>query len=234
MAGSDHELALEEALQRIGGDGNESDDDNMSVVSGYEGPDEEEQSYNSTASTHRVFRTTGHHQTAAPTSISLKQILDDDRSFMLFRRFLKDQCISRNLQFWLACEYYQKQSDKSKTLELAKAIYVKFLKSSAPLHVSTTDSSRRKIQMAVQLKTELDSCLFVEAQNQIYQQMEANELRQFLCSDAFSECSQFNGMFPMSRGSMGTELGFQPSRYRTGGSLHSSDDSTSITSFTSE
>ena len=231
MAGSDHELALEEALQRIGGEGNESDDDNMSIVSGYEGPEDDEHNYTtSSASSHRVFRTTSQ----APTSITLKQILEDDRSFMLFRRFLKDQCISRNLQFWLACEYYHKQSDKAKSLEMAKAIYVKFLKSSAPLHVSVMDSTRRKIQMAMQLKNELDSHLFSEAQHEIYQQMEANELRQFLYSDAFSECSQFNGMFPMSRGSMGTELGFQPSRYRTGGSLHSSDDSTSITSFTSE
>jgi hypothetical protein len=112
---------------------------------------------------------------------------------------------------------------------MAKAIYVKFLKSSAPLHVSIMDGTRRKIQMAIQLRGEPDCTLFTEAQREIYQQMEANELRQFLCSDAFTECSQFNGLVNVS-----TDMNFQPSHYRTGGSLHSSDDSTSITSFTSE
>ena len=228
----DHELALEEALQRIGGDTNESDEDNMSVVSGYEGQEEEEQTPSYTAS-HRLFPRTSQ----APSSVSLKQILDDERSFTLFRRFLKDQCISRNLQFWLSCEYYRNQplNDKTQVFEMAKAIYVKFLKSSAPLHVSVQDGTRHTIQVVMQkcqLRDEPDLTLFQQAQQEIYQQMEANELRQFLCSDAFPECPQFNRANAL--GSVISEMGFQPSRYRTGGSLHSSDDSTSVTSFTSE
>jgi hypothetical protein len=82
MAGSDHELALEEALQRIGGEGNESDEDSMSVVSGYEGPDDEDRRSFNGPNRGGMFRTMSSQ--SAPVSISLKEILDNDRSFTSF------------------------------------------------------------------------------------------------------------------------------------------------------
>ena len=225
---NDYEIALEEAIQRID-DTNESDEEfgeNMSVI-------QEEDNEEIPRAFHRqgVFP----RPVSEPTTVSLKQVMEDGRSFTLFRRFLKDQCISRNLQFWLACEFYcsQPPSGKINMTEMAKAIYVKFLKSSAPLHVSIMDSTRRKIQLCMQHGSEPDCMLFKQAQEEVYQQMEANELRQFLCSDAFSDCSQFNEGEANNYLSEIGPIGFQPARYR-GGSLHSSDDSTSITGYTSE
>lgn len=238
VVGDDHELALEEALQRIGGDAAvESDDeDGMSVV-GYEA-EEDEAEQPALSRVYTTARTTagGHIASSSSSSsaVSLKDLLVDVRSFMLFRRFLKDQCITRNLQFWLACEYYNKQTPEIPVegTKMAKAVYCRFLKSSAPLHVSILDNTKRRIGTVVQFGTAPDSSLLLEAQQEVYQQMEVNELRQFLCSDAFSECSQFSGF--SGYGSTVGEMVFQPSRYRTGASLHSSDDSTSVTSFTSE
>lgn len=243
VEGDDHELALEEALRRIGGrdDAMESDDeDGMSVVDyeaeGEEG-DEQQQPSNGSMTGGLVYPP-NNMSTMVNGGVSLNQILTDVRSFMLFRRFLKDQCITRNLQFWLACEFFNKQTPSVEGTKVAKAIYCRFLKSSAPLHVSISDNAKRKIGTVVQFGTSPGPDLFVEAQQEVYQQMEANELRQFLFSDAFSECSQFNGVNQNSvygaGGSVTGEMGFQPSRYRTGASLHSSDDSTSVTSFTSE
>ena len=224
----DHDIALEISVQNID-DTNESDEEleRMSVMSGFsERIDEEGRNGGNT------YRSLAPHRQPLVPAISLRRILEDERSFTLFRRFLKDGCITRNLQFWLACEHYRTQPyDKNKLMELAKAIYSKFLGSSAPLHVSVMDGTKRSIQMSVQLKAEPDINLFRQAQLEVYQQMEGNELRQFLLSDSFSDCSQFNQEEGLAYFQPET---FQPARYR-GGSLHSgSDDSTSITSFNSE
>lgn len=229
---------LEEAVMRLA-DTNESDEelgDNMSVYD--EGHEEGENDASSLgrsyAPTQSVFP--GVPKANAAPMVSLSKIMADGHSFQLFRRFLKDQCISRNLNFWLTCEAYRTQAHESnmeRRTEIAKSIYMKFLKSSAPLHVNILDQTRRDISLAIRL-VDPSPQLFDDAQQEVYEMMEANEFRQFLCSDTFSECSLFsqgdgdtllNGRMP---------LGFRPAMYR-GGSLHSgSDDTTSVTSFTSE
>ena len=252
VSGNDHELALEEALQRIGGEPgtDEEDEEELSVVE----YDEEEQrppapttsvvtgpAPETTSNGDNGVGASGRYEVPEPyigtpsNSIPLKEVLGEYRSFMLFRRFLKDQCITRNLQFWLACEYYHTQMPLE-GIKAAKAIYCRFLKSSAPLHVSILEATKRKICTIVQLGSPPGYTLFLEAQQEVYNQMEVNELQQFLCSDSFSECSQFptRGSTQNMYGSVSGDIGFQPSRYRNGGSLHSSDDSTSVTSFASE
>ena len=231
-------IALERAVMNLE-DAVESDeeaDDNMSPYDGSHEDGENDTSLGLTyPQTKSVFPIVPKANNTVST-ISLAKIMADDRSFQLFRRFLKDQCISRNVNFWLACEAYRNQaheSTKERRTEMAKAIYMKFLKSSAPLHVNILDKTRRDISQAIRLINPSQQ-LFDDAQQEVYEMMEANEFRQFLCSDTFSECSLFsqgegdnllNGHMP---------LGFRPTMYRAG-SLHSgSDDSTSVTSFTSE
>lgn len=233
-------LALEEAIQRIPEE-NESDedspDDSMTVFNGKE-PGEEQVMV---TTEHRSLP--GHYPTTLgrpgrgggdrekPGQVSLRQVLESDRDFTLFRRFLKDQCITRNLNFWLACEGYR-SSDPSKRLELARAIYVKFLKSTAPSHVSIFNQTRRKIQIALRLNLQPGQDLFDLAQEEVLVMMEQNELRQFLCSDVFSDCISQAGSEMLYAGGM--PLCFQPASYG-GGSLHSGSggDSTSVTSYTS-
>lgn len=251
VSGNDHELALEEALQRIGGEPgtDEEDEDDLSVVdyddeqrptasvvSAAGGPAAAPESTGSNGDMAGGAGSGGggRYEPYTPSnSVALKEVLGEYRSFMLFRRFLKDQCITRNLQFWLACEYYHTQMPLE-GIKAAKAIYCRFLKSSAPLHVSILEATKRKICTIVQLGSPPGYTLFLEAQQEVYNQMEANELQQFLCSDSFSECTQFPHNSQNMYGSMTGDMGFQPSRYRNGGSLHSSDDSTSVTSFASE
>ena len=230
----DHEfIALELSVLNID-DTNESDEelDELSVISDISERLNEVGDTQSNGGT--SYRSLRQRQPPLPP-VSLKSVLEDERSFMLFRRFVKDGCISRNLQFWLACEHFRCHScDRVKLIESATAIYKKFLGSSAPLHVSVLDGTKKKIQLSIQLKADLDNNLFVQAQSEVYHQMECNELRQFLLSDSFSDCSLFtsetaSGYF----NGVGLES-FQPAKYR-GGSLHSgSDDSTSVTSFNSE
>lgn len=226
----DHEIALEEALQRIGGDDHSDDDSEDNISGGYDAEEDLPKSYteNGCPST---------HYTAPPQHrpITLRQILDDERSFQLFNRFLKDQCISRNLKFWLSCEYYRflPPNNKTKLLETAKAVYVKYLKSSAPLHVSISENARKYIQVIINVQCSPDPSLFQQAQHEVYQQMEANELRQFLLSDTFSDCTQFNSEDSSHLVEDMTALVFKPSQYHAG-SMTGSDDSTSVTSFASE
>lgn len=232
----DHEFALEIAVQNIE-DTNESEEelDELSVMSDFT------ERLNDDGDTQSTGGTSYHSlpQHAHPPSIppvSLKTVLEDEHSFMLFRRFVKDSCISRNFQFWLACEHFRKYffDSKPRLMESATAIYKKFLGSSAPLYISVMDGTKKKIQISIQFKTGLDNNLFCQAQQEVYHQMECNELRQFLLSDSFSECILFNNETSSAYfNTVGLES-FQPARYR-GGSLHSgSDDSTSVTSFNSE
>ena len=234
-------LALEEAIQRLP-EANESDEDSpdegMSVFNGKDqngeetiGTSEHHSLPGHFPATQQVFGPRGGGGVDKPGLVSLRKVLENDREFTLFRRFLKDQCITRNLNFWLACEGYRNNST-DKRLEAARAIYVMFLKSTAPLHVSILSQTRRKIQLALQLNMQPGQDLFDVAQEEVLQMMEQNELRQFLCSDVFSDCISQADSEVLYAGGM--PLGFQPAPYRAG-SLHSGSggDSTSITSYTS-
>lgn len=233
--GDDHEFALEIAVQNIE-DTNESEEelDELSVMSNFtERLNDNVETQSTGGSSYRSLSRQQEHPSVPP--VSLKTILEDEHSFMLFRRFVKDSCISRNLQFWLACEHFRVQFfDKVRLMESATAIYKKFLGSSAPLHISVMDGTKKKIQLSIQFKTGLDNNLFYRAQQEVYHQMECNELRQFLLSDSFSDCVLFNNETSSEYFNTVGLDSFEPSRYR-GGSLHSgSDDSTSVTSFNSE
>ena len=235
--------ALEEAIQRL--PDNESDedspDDNMTVIDDKDKEEEESNDRRGTAMPHRHYPAVEQQQPSSFGSggsgggvdksprLTLRRVLDNDKNFAQFRQFLREQCITRNLNFWLACEGYRDSQSDSR-IDTANAIYAKFLKGNAPMHVSILSPTKRKIHFALQLgRAEQD--LFDGAQEEVLQMMEQNELRQFLCSDAMADnVSQTDsGVHYMP----GLQPRFLPAKYG-GGSLQSgSDDSASITSYTS-
>ena len=165
------------------------------------------------------------------------KVFEVDSAFLQFRRFLEDHCLTRNLNFWLACKNYSEQpmgpTTTQQLVQIAKAIYAKFIKNSAPQHVAISEKTKKQIKMTLELsKSTVTPHLFDVAQAEIWSLMEKNELRQFLGSDAFAECSVFMNDAPAAA------LYTPPPAYRGcgGGSLQhsSSEDSASITSFSTE
>ncbi len=179
-----------------------------------------------------------------PSSLTLMTIIEDDRSFLIFRRFLKDQCITRNLNFWLACECYRLMPPGGQNMlqKVARAIYVKFIKYSAPQKVNILDQTKKMIKMSLELRSPLTPQLYETAQQEIWEMMARNEFHQFLVSDAFADCARacsiFTGLEPT-----GPAVGplYTPNRSEPGNNvcgvgslLHTdSEDSASVTSFTS-
>lgn len=167
--------------------------------------------------------------------ITLAAIVADDRLFLMFRRFLKDQCITRNLNFWLACQHYRQlpTDNREHLLEVAKAIYTKFIKNSAPQKVTILADTKNRIKMSLDYKSEpLTIQLFDTAQQEIWEVMERNEVLQFALSESFADCSQFAGLsLPNTSYMANPAYGV-----RGAGSLqHSgSEDSASLSSFSTE
>ena len=166
---------------------------------------------------------------------TLAAVVADDRLFLMFRRFLKDQCITRNLNFWLACEHYRQLStdNREHLLAVAKAIYIKFIKNSAPQKVTIQPDTKNRIKMSLDYKSEpLTVQLFDTAQLEIWEVMERNEVLQFAVSESFADCSQFTGFsIPNTSYMANPAYGV-----RGAGSLqHSgSEDSASLSSFSTE
>lgn len=164
----------------------------------------------------------------------LNAIFSNVEAFSTFRRFLQDQCITRNLNFWLACQSFRDMVTKTTDLkEVANAIYVKFIKLSAPQHITLTKDTKRDIKMALTMnKTPITYTLFDSAQKEIGEIMAKNELRQFLVSDMSSECGVELGSSELYTPSMANPA------YGVcgGGSLRQSgsEDSSSVTSFSTE
>lgn len=174
-----------------------------------------------------------------PSRVTLSYIVDDHSSFVVFRRFLRDQCITRNLNFWLACEHYRKLrggtvEQQNQLYKVASALYVKFIKQSAPQHVQIKTAIKRHIKNTLELTPKrLSPNLFDSAQEEVWEMMEQNELRQFLASDAFRDCGIVMDTDAESMDMVYTP-GFLP--VIRGGSLQqsSSEDSASITSYSTE
>lgn len=167
--------------------------------------------------------------------ITLDAVVNDDRLFLMFRRFLKDQCLTRNLNFWLACEHYRQLStdNREHLLDVAKAIYTKFIKNSAPQKVTIQAETKNRIKTSLDYKSEpLTIQLFDTAQQEIWGVMERNEVLQFAVSESYADCSQFAGLsLPNTSYMANPAYGV-----RGAGSLqHSgSEDSASLSSFSTE
>lgn len=162
----------------------------------------------------------------ADTSITLASIIADGR-FLEFHHFLKDDCRTRNLKFWLACKYYRQLSSSADFLtKVARALYHKFIKYSAPQKIHILPKTKSKIKESlIQCENEpLTVELFSAAQQEICEAIEKSEILRFiLCEDA-----QFTCQKPLYRSTympnpicdMSVASSYQPSK-----------DSTSLSSF---
>lgn len=117
--------------------------------------------------------------------ITLAAVIEDDRLFVLFRKFLNDECITRNLNFWLACEHYRQlcTENRQHLLTVAQAIYVEFIGNKALQWITIRPETRNEI-MCTRLET-VTVQLFDTAQQEIWEEMERNELQQFAFSHGF-------------------------------------------------
>ena len=177
------------------------------------------------------------------SQVTLDMIFLDYKLFTMFRRFLKDQCILRNLNFWLACSHYHELPGgtpeyQEKLYTAAKAIYTKYIKMTAPQLVQVKASTKRTIKSILGLNPKtLSPSLFKPAQGEVWELMEQNELRQFLAWDVFGE--MFGEMFGDVEETMSMGLSFTPVGAVLRGAspmMHqsSSEDSVSITSCSTE
>ena len=171
------------------------------------------------------------------SQFTLGYIVADEGRFQMFRRFLKDQCITRNLNFWLACEHFRQLPGDTpgfhdQLYKVAKALYLKYIKISAPQHVQIQEGTKRAIKSTLTLKPKsLTPSLFAPAQKEVWEMMEQNELRQFLTSDTFRD-------FFCELDGQSLDIAYTPGALpvRGGGSLQqsSSEDSVSVTSCSTE
>lgn len=228
--------ALEAACQGIP-DNNESDEeagDSISIMECKDGDDEDSLADRQSLTSRYPLA----YSQVAPSSIlgggggldkefSLRHILHNQRRYQLFRRFLQHQCITRNLKFWLSCEGYKHISPERRP-EGSRAIYYKYLKSSAPLYVAIQDQTLRKIKINIRLNQQLFADLFDSAQLEMYHMMEQNELRQFVCSDIFTETHNQSDADAFCAEAMPSN--FQPATYRAGSPHSSSEESYTYTS----
>ena len=127
------------------------------------------------------------------SQITLDMIFKYRKLFTMFRRFLKDQCILRNFNFWVACSHYHQLpsstvAHQSELVLVARAIYIKYIKSSAPQLVQVKASTKRTIKSILELNPKtISPSLFKLAQDEVWELMEQNEMRQFLASGVFGE-----------------------------------------------
>lgn len=172
------------------------------------------------------------------SQVTLQHIFMDSNLFTVFQRFLKDQCITRNLNFWVACRHFRQLPSgtteyQERLYKIAKALYMKYIKTSAPQLVQVNPNTKRTIKNILYLNPKTVSpSLYKPAQDEVYDLMERNELRQFLTSDVFRE------LYSEVEDDLSSELAFTscPPMVHVPGSLQqsSSEDSVSVTSVSTE
>jgi hypothetical protein len=105
----------------------------------------------------------------------------------MFRQFLKEQGITHNLDFWLACERYHQWTPDYQE-DVATAIYAKYIAWTAPQKVQIKPNTKRAIKNTLGLRLmTVPPSLFKLAQDEVWELMERNELQQFLASDMCRE-----------------------------------------------
>lgn len=173
------------------------------------------------------------------SQVTLQHLFMDSSLFPVFHRFLKDQCITRNLNFLAACRKYRQLPSgtpeyQELLLKIARALYMKYIKTSAPQLVQVHPNTKRTIKSILFLNPKTVSpSLYKRAQDEVYDLMERNELRQFTTSDVFRE------LFSEVEDDLNSELAFTsgpPPMVHVPGSLQqsSSEDSVSVTSVSTE
>lgn len=121
----------------------------------------------------------------------LKRVLEDEHVFRNFRQFVKDNCSSSNLNFWLACGQFRKTppTERTRLRDSAKAIYQQYISSSGPQRVNLSQKTCQPIRVIIRLGSPPSTNVFDAAQQEVLELLAHNEFRKFLASDTMSEVS---------------------------------------------
>ncbi|XP_040911469.1 regulator of G-protein signaling 20 isoform X1 [Toxotes jaculatrix] len=99
-----------------------------------------------------------------------------------FRQFLRTEFSEENMLFWLACEEFSKETNKSAIEEKARVIYEDYISILSPKEVSLDSRVREAINRNMQEPT---SHTFDDAQLQIYTLMQRDSYPRYMNSPAY-------------------------------------------------
>ncbi|CAK6957713.1 regulator of G-protein signaling 20 isoform X1 [Scomber scombrus] len=99
-----------------------------------------------------------------------------------FRQFLRTEFSEENMLFWLACEEFSKETNKSVTEEKARGIYEDYISILSPKEVSLDSRVREAINRNM---VEPNSHTFDDAQLQIYTLMQRDSYPRYMNSPAY-------------------------------------------------
>nr|XP_057935085.1 regulator of G-protein signaling 20 isoform X2 [Doryrhamphus excisus] len=99
-----------------------------------------------------------------------------------FRQFLRTEFSEENMLFWLACEEFGKESNKSAIEEKARVIYEDYISILSPKEVSLDSRVRESINRNIQEPT---LHTFDDAQLQIYTLMQRDSYPRYMNSPAY-------------------------------------------------
>uniref|UniRef100_A0A8C5I6E2 Regulator of G-protein signaling 20-like n=3 Tax=Gouania willdenowi TaxID=441366 RepID=A0A8C5I6E2_GOUWI len=99
-----------------------------------------------------------------------------------FRLFLRTEFSEENMLFWLACEEFSKETNKSSVEEKARTIYENYISILSPKEVSLDSRVRESINRNMQ---EPNSHTFDDAQLQIYTLMQRDSYPRYMNSQDY-------------------------------------------------
>uniref|UniRef100_A0A667ZU54 Regulator of G protein signaling 1 n=1 Tax=Myripristis murdjan TaxID=586833 RepID=A0A667ZU54_9TELE len=128
---------------------------------------------------HRKNDDSNDHKLKQPT---LKKLLKDKKCLAAFRTFLQSEFSEENIDFWLACEDFRKNTSPDDVGWKAVEIYQRFLHPTACREINVDHHIREKIKNSLE---EPSLSHFDEAQRHVYQLMERDSCPRFLRSDTY-------------------------------------------------
>ncbi|MBN3281497.1 RGS3 protein, partial [Polyodon spathula] len=112
---------------------------------------------------------------------SLEKLLADKCGLAAFREFLRSEFSEENIEFWMACEDYKKDTSPANLSSKAKEIYNEFVQSQARKEINIDHQTRESIKKAIQ---EPGLSCFDEAQKQVYSLMEKDSCTRLTTEEA--------------------------------------------------
>ncbi|KAM3871951.1 regulator of G-protein signaling 19 [Diretmus argenteus] len=115
-------------------------------------------------------------------SQSFDKLMRNPAGRNVFREFLRTEYSEENMLFWLACEDFKQEINKSSVEEKARSIYEDYISILSPKEVSLDSRVREVINRKMQDPT---SITFEDAQLQIYTLMHRDSYPRFLSSNIY-------------------------------------------------
>ncbi|XP_033007283.1 regulator of G-protein signaling 18-like isoform X2 [Lacerta agilis] len=113
---------------------------------------------------------------------SFDELISQKGGLDAFTRFLKSEFSEENIEFWMACEDYKKNTDASQLSLKAKTIYETFIEKEAPKEVNLDFNTKTCTSQSMSHPT-LNT--FDAAQTKIYALMEQDCYPRFLRSNLY-------------------------------------------------